>query len=406
VSVDETTSLTLDRLRLVRGPQQTIVRCLRLLSPLLLAVYVVVAFRSDPRAGTTGMHLVVAVSALVFAATVLVSNVADLRWRRVHVGLVVLLLASSVSLLTVQQSGPAPAGALWAVISGARLLPRRAVVPLLVVAFVLLEVVVAVTSQTVGDLAGLAAIAAFYAMLILAFRLTEANRQAESLVVQLRQSQAAQAEAAGLAERQRLAREMHDVLAHSLSGLLLQLEGARMLVVKDPGDPRLPGAIERAYRLGRSGLEEARRAIGMLRDDDLPGPELLAGLAAHFEQDREIPCRLTITGDAHELRSEARLAVYRVAQEALTNIARHARPERVEMRLAYEPTVTHLVVEDFAPMGDVAAAPATPLVPPEEPATSGGYGLTGMRERAELIGGTLTTESTAAGFRIELDVPA
>ena len=71
---------------------------------------------------------------------------------------------------------------------------------------------------------------------------------------------------------------MHDVLAHSLSGLMLQLEGARMLAADDPGDPRLPGIIERAHHLGKSGLDEARRAIGMQRDDELPGPERLADL--------------------------------------------------------------------------------------------------------------------------------
>ena len=83
--------------------------------------------------------------------------------------------------------------------------------------------------------------------------------------------------AAALAERQRLARDMHDVLAHSLSGLLLQLEGARLLAVSDPGDERLAGTIDRAHELARSGLDEARRAIGMLRDDELPAARRRGG---------------------------------------------------------------------------------------------------------------------------------
>jgi signal transduction histidine kinase len=190
---------------------------------------------------------------------------------------------------------------------------------------------------------------------------------------------------------------MHDVLAHSLSGLLLQLEGARMLVAEDPADPRLPATVERAHHLGRSGLEEARRAIGMLRDDALPGPERLPALAAQFEQDRAVPCRLIVSGSAHELGSEARLALYRVAQEALTNITKHAQPERVEMRLAYEPSATRLIVEDYSSTDGTGLSPA---------GDGGGYGLTGMRERAELIGGTLTAEATRNGFRVELDVPA
>src|SRR6202035_2212841 len=101
----------------------------------------------------------------------------------------------------------------------------------------------------------------------------QAKQQAERLLTELQETRAAQAQAARLAERQRLAREMHDVLAHSLSGLMLQLEGARMLAAGDPGDPRLPGIIEHAHALGKSGLDEARRAIGVLRDDVLPGPE-------------------------------------------------------------------------------------------------------------------------------------
>jgi signal transduction histidine kinase len=237
-------------------------------------------------------------------------------------------------------------------------------------------------------------IGSFYGLLLLAIRLTEANQLAERLVAELEESRVAAARAAGLAERQRLAREMHDVLAHSLSGLLLQLEGARMLAAEDPSDPRLRQAISRAQHLGRTGLDEARRAIGMLRDDELPGPERLPSLTAQFEQDRGIPCQLTISGQAYGLGSEARLAVYRVAQEALTNIARHAMPDRVELRLEYAPTLTRLTVEDFGAVGF------------GEPATVDGYGLTGMRERAELIGGTLTTGPTATGFRVELEVPS
>jgi signal transduction histidine kinase len=187
---------------------------------------------------------------------------------------------------------------------------------------------------------------------------------------------------------------MHDVLAHSLSGLILQLEAARMLAARDPADPRLQSAVDRAHQLGRSGLEEARRAIGMLRDDELPGPERLAGLAAQFQQDRDIPCRLTVSGEAYPLGSEARLAVYRVAQEALTNITKHTHPVRVELRLGYEPSTVRLTVQDFTTAGPAPAEPATD-----------GYGLTGMRERAELLGGTLTTSATAGGFRVELAVP-
>ena len=123
------------------------------------------------------------------------------------------------------------------------------------------------------------------AVVVLSRRLDRDSYQIERLLLDLERTQDAEVRAAALAERQRLAREMHDVLAHSLSGLTLQLEGARLLAVEDSADARLTDAIERAHHLAKSGLQEARRAIGMLRDDELPGPERLAGLAAEFQRD-------------------------------------------------------------------------------------------------------------------------
>ena len=158
----------------------------------------------------------------------------------------------------------------------------------------------------------------------------------------------------------------------------------------------MPAVIERAHQLGKSGLEEARRAIGMLRDDELPGPESLAGLAAQFQEISGVPCQFTVSGQAYELPSEAGLAVYRVAQEALTNITKHACPERVEVHLGYEPRGTRLTVENFAVRQEM----------PGETSGGSGYGLSGMRERAELLGGELTTATTRGGFRVELRVPA
>jgi signal transduction histidine kinase len=169
-----------------------------------------------------------------------------------------------------------------------------------------------------------------------------------------------------------------------------------MLAAENVSDPRLPAAIERAHRLAEAGLEEAGRAIGMLRGDELPGPESLPGLAARFQHDSGIPCQYAASGQVRTLSSEARLAVYRVAQEALTNVTKHARPARVAVSLAYEPAGTRLTVEDFT------AAGARPR-PAEH---GGGYGLTGMRERAELLGGALTAANTAGGFRVGLWLPA
>jgi len=191
---------------------------------------------------------------------------------------------------------------------------------------------------------------------------------------------------------------MHDVLAHSLSGLMLQLEGARMLSTQLDPDGQLPPALDRAHHLARAGLDEARRAIAALRDEDLPGPGRLEQLAADFEQDSHVRTCLEISGTARELDSETSLTVYRVAQEALTNIRKHATPDRVEVSLSYDSDGTRLTVRDHAQAlsgGEHAGGHG-----------GGGYGLTGMRERAELLGGSLRADRTSDGFRVDLWIPA
>jgi signal transduction histidine kinase len=237
-----------------------------------------------------------------------------------------------------------------------------------------------------------------YAMVVWRFR--QNDEQSTRLLAQMEETRDAELRAAALSERQRLAREMHDVLAHSLSGLVVQLEGARLLALSDPADGRLATTIDRAHQLAKSGLDEARRAIGMLRDDELPGPDKLVALARSFQDDTGIPCQYTETGRPAELRPAVKLALYRVVQEALTNIRKHAHPERVEVRLEYLRDGVSLAVEDFMAAGD-NPAPAAALG-----ASGGGYGLTGMRERAELLGGTLTAGPTGCGFRVVLRVPA
>jgi signal transduction histidine kinase len=394
VGTDAATTPTLASLRASRAQQEAVVRWLRPLALVVMAVVVGVAFRSRPAPGLAGRHLAVsiALAGFVLGGLALLATVPAARERR-SLAAVTLVLAGSVALIWLQPGGAGVAGIFLGLSMLAPLLRDHLSVPLTAVAVIFLGVLVAALQRGSIATALLNAVmlGAFYGMTFLALRLGEANRLAEHLVVELAASREAQARAAGLAERQRLAREMHDVLAHALSGLMLQLEGARMLAAEDPSDPRLPEVVNRAHQLGKAGLDEARRAIGMLRDDELPGPERLPGLAAEFERDRGVPCRFTVTGAPRELGSEARLALYRVAQEALTNVAKHANAERVDVRLAYGGSATRLTVEDFGNTGQHEA--------------SDGYGLTGMRERAELLGGTLTAGPTATGFRVELDVP-
>jgi len=220
----------------------------------------------------------------------------------------------------------------------------------------------------------------------------EGRARAEQLVEELRESRAAHAESAAAAERGRVAREMHDVLAHSLSALALQLEGTRLLARDRGADPAVVAAVARARPLAAAGLAEARAAIGALRGDELPGPERLQQLAEAYPGDS----RLTVTGTPRELSSEARLAVYRTAQEALTNVLRHSAASRVEVRLEYADGGVRLVVQDHGPGAPVTVGPGR---------EGGGYGLTGMRERAGLLGGRLSAAPTDDGFRVELWLP-
>ena len=388
---------TLDTLRHARAQQQMAVRWLVPLAPGVMIVVILAAFLAQPTPGFRGRALAVSVALCAFVLGG-VGAVARLRHGgTAHIGFVAVLLLSSVALVWVQPDGAGIAGVFVGVSLLAPVLHGHLSVPLTAGTLVLLAVVVAIGSKgsVISALLDAILLGAFYGVLFLAIRLGEANELAERLLAELEQSRAAEALAAGLAERQRLAREMHDVLAHTLSGLMLQLEGARMLAANDAADPRLPQVIERAHHLGKTGLEEARRAIGMLRGDDLPGPERLEGLAAQFQADRAIPCRFTVSGAEHELGAEVCLALYRVAQEALTNVAKHASAQRVELHLAYEPGATRLTVEDFTTTNAARTAPAV----------ESGYGLNGMRERAELLGGTLTADTTSSGFRVELDVP-
>jgi signal transduction histidine kinase len=380
-------------LRRARAQQRAVLRVLRLAGPVLILYWTVTSLHGSE---THGRGLGIALALAGFAGFGLATLFTRDRSGFWPIASLAALIASSIALAWLDPGGPGGIGIFVGLVMLARRFTQRIAVAIVIGAFGVLA------ANTIYDSHGtyssglftLVAFSAFYGMVYLVNRLGDAIEQAEDLLAELEQMQAERTRAAALAERQRLAREMHDVLAHSLSGLMLQLAGARMLAARDPGDPRLAETIDHAHHLAKSGLSEARRAIGMLRDEELPGPERLRALADEFEQDRGVPCELTVSGTARELGSQARLAVYRVAQEALTNITRHASPERVTLSLAYEPDGTRLVIEDFS------AASVT-----DQPVVPDGYGLTGMRERAELLGGELTAAVTPSGFRVELQVP-
>ncbi|MFG2244303.1 sensor histidine kinase [Spirillospora sp. NPDC048823] len=215
-----------------------------------------------------------------------------------------------------------------------------------------------------------------------------------------RQNQVAQeatrrAEAANavLAERSHIAREIHDILAHSLSAQIVHLEGARLLLSRDGDRVQALDRVERARSLARSGLEETRRALATLRGETPEPKEVIADLAEEFYASTGRPCDVRVTGVPRELSPQAGLAVVRTAQEALTNVRKHAPGARARVTLRYLRDEVELEVTD--------SGGTEPLVLPD----GGGYGLVGMRERAELIDGILMTGPEGGGFRVSLTVP-
>ncbi len=204
---------------------------------------------------------------------------------------------------------------------------------------------------------------------------------------------AAEAEAReqALAERARISRDIHDVLAHSLSGVSMQLELSEMLL--DQGEQaRARSAIDKAHSMVREGMAEARRAVTALRAETLP---LGQTLEAQFWGAGEV----RIAGDPVDLPTDAAQTIVRTAQEALTNARRHAPGAAVEVLLEYSSATVVLQVDNGpAPSGSGPASPGS------------GMGLVGMRERAALLGGRVETGPLvqgpmAGGWRVRLALP-
>jgi signal transduction histidine kinase len=274
-------------------------------------------------------------------------------------------------------------------------LPRR--LALRAAAVVLAAAVAAEAATNAQPVAAALSLASGCAALFLATLFAASSRdahaQSQALLEQEAATRAAREEAAVLGERQRLARELHDVLAHTLSGLAVQLEGARLLAERTGADPRLAEQVTNAQRLAKEGMASAKRAVATLRGEALPGPDDLPALV---EQTRltGLPVTLTVDGAPRPLPGESGLAVYRAVQEALTNTAKYAgHGARADVVLTWSDDLLTVEVTDSG--GDRAGAGLP----------SGGYGLAGLAERAALAGGRLDTGRTADGWRVTLTMP-
>ena len=198
-------------------------------------------------------------------------------------------------------------------------------------------------------------------------------------------------------ERSRLAREIHDTLAQGLAAIGLQLECADCLLDETSNAQQAQEVVRQALALTRANLEEARRSVRDLRAAPLEGrtlPDALRELCKSWTAAGNPRVRLEVVGESRPLSVRTENSLYRMAQEALANIARHANASRVHMRLVTTPDRIRLVVLDNGQGFDVTEA--------------GGehYGLLGLNERARLLAGTLRVESSkGAGTRISLTIP-
>jgi len=284
---------------------------------------------------------------------------------------------------------------------------RREALACLAVGLAIPAVLIPLEPQ-LGGWSGAVFDAAFVALPWLAARaLRNREDRAAALGTQLALAQARQREILH-EERAQIARELHDIVAHSVSVILLQVGAARM---RAPGQPGLAEPLHAAEASGRQALAELRRLLGVLNDvsaerpgrdhaaderaPEAPQPSIatLDRLASTVRA-AGLDVDLAITGAVRPLPPGLELSVYRIVQEALTNVLRHARASRAEVRVGYGPdTVTIDVVDD----GTARTASGVPA----------GHGLVGMRQRARVFGGTTTAgPAPGGGWQVRAELPA
>ncbi len=217
----------------------------------------------------------------------------------------------------------------------------------------------------------------------------DALRSARRAAEEAQRARESEAREAALVERGRIAREIHDVLGHSLSGIAMQLNLADTL--REGGrEEEATAAVRRARALAVDSIGETRRAVHALSEDTLPLPDTVRRLAEQHGAD------FAVTGPLGAVGAGATHAVVRAAQEALTNAAKHAPSAQCSVRLAFTADRVTLTVRNGPATGPHH----------DEPAGGNGLGLVGMRERAALLGGTVHAQSAReGGWTVELELP-
>lgn len=227
--------------------------------------------------------------------------------------------------------------------------------------------------------------------------------QRRNLIEQLEQSQselaAAERLAGVLAERQRLAHEIHDTIAQGFISIITHLEAADQSLPTDTATAQTH--LKYAQTTARDSLQQARRVVDNLRPQSLEGrslPQAIERTAANWSEKTGITVQTTTTGDAYDLHPEVEVTLLRAAQEALNNVRKHASASNVDITLSYMGDVVMLDVQDngIGVNGDM----------PQNTAESGGYGLIAMRQRVAQFNGSVTLESDPGeGTTLVVEIP-
>ena len=384
------------------GARERSVRHRGRLRPVLwvvLAAVVYTAVTGRPEPGTVGVHL--GVAAALVGVCLSIGSVAVDVWPMsrpvARAGFPLLAGVSGLALEALQPSYLTSLPACVGVLTAVLFLPSALGGPIagVLTGGLLLEAWL-LPGGSPANAASELSFCAVLALMALSMRQAGQNQErAEVLLARLEDARDAEARAAVLAERTRIARDLHDVLAQSLSGLAIQLEGARRLAQREEVSEQLQTVLDRTGGLVKDGLADARRAVVALRDASGQVLDRLPELVERYRADHRLDAHLRIEGEPRRLPSETGLALYRGAQEALTNAARYAHGSQTGVTLRFETDRVVLSVVDQGPGPSPRAA-----------GDGSGMGLIGMRERLAQVGGSATAGPSSGGWRVRMEVPA
>jgi signal transduction histidine kinase len=355
----------------------------------VLAVLTLIIAVEHPRPDGHGRGLVILVTLALTIATEAASVLLPHRAATVRVALEVL----ACGILAGYDPGTSAALLIFAGLDTAQSLPPATAGYFTAVAVVSQPLATLAASNPASNGAyGLVAVGGF----LLGTTIRQSALRAEQAELRLAEMERAEIErskAAHLAERANAAREIHDILAHNLGALIVQLDAVNALMEGDqPNLDTIRPVLRAAHQHAVDGLAEARDAVSSLREDILP-----LEISVRQLTEGNPGTSLRVSGAPRAVPADVAFMVRRIVQEAITNAAKHAPGSRVAVQVAFQPSSLDVTVIDDGRPADVE--------PSVLAGSGGGYGLEGMRERAALIGAHLSAGPQDCGWQVHLSVP-